>query len=115
MMLSRGDIARIEGLLEKGFTVELRIEEGDPIPKPGGGTRPRPRQVTIFKRPDSDDIIRIPPTLVNEAHPEMLRLVIATGSDYQTELASVEVPAGFWVSGIQGHQGISQEIEEEGG
>jgi len=102
MILGHNIITTIEGLLEKGHTVELRIEGG-----------PHGDRVTVAKRPDSDDVIPINPTLADEAAPTSLILRFSKGGQDPVMLQSVTVPAGFVISGIKGHQGISQEIPEE--
>lgn len=99
MILGHNIIKTIEGLLEKGHTVELRIAEG-----------PDGEQVTVEKRPDSDDIIPVHPTLADQAAPTMLSLRLSKGGQDPVMLATVSLPAGFVISGIKGHQGISQEI-----
>ena len=101
MILGHNIIKTIEGLLEKGHTVELRIEEGQ-----------HGEQVTVVKRPDSENVIPIHPTLADEAGPVMLTLS-KSGQD-PLMLAKVTLPAGFVISGIKGHQGISQEIAKGG-
>lgn len=112
MRLSRKIIERIEGLLEKGSTVELRVEEGDPLPRPGGGTIPRPLQVTIFKRPDQAADIKITPTLLSESEHTNIQVVAIKFGEVPVPLLTQEVPPGYWISGITGYQGdISQEIE----
>jgi len=97
--LGHNIITTIEGLLEKGHTVELRIAES-----------PTGDKVTVVKRPDSDDVIPINPTLADEATPTSLTLRFSKGGQDPVMLQIVTVPAGFVISGIKGHQGISQEI-----
>ena len=96
MRLGHTIITTIEGLLEKGHTVELRIAEG-----PDGD------KITVEKRPDSDDVIPIHPTLANEAAPTNLTLNLCKGRQDPVQIAVVTLPAGFVISGIKGHQGIS--------
>lgn len=111
MILSKNLIQKIEGMLEHGYTVELRCEKGRPSP-PGSSSLPYiPEHITIFKRPDSDDEIRIQPTLVNDARPCTVELRTVSFGEDPIILASIDVPAGYCISGIKGHQGISQEIE----
>ncbi len=99
MILGHNIIKTIEGLLEKGHTVELRIEE-----------REHGQQVTVEKRPDSEDIIPIHPTLADEAAPTKMMLSLLKAGEDPVQIALLEVPAGFVISGIKGHPGISQEI-----
>ncbi|MDP2729111.1 MAG: hypothetical protein Q8O55_01355 [Dehalococcoidales bacterium] len=103
MNLSPELIKLIDGLMEKGFTVELRVEEGDPIDQPDGGTIPRPRQVTVFKRPDEAADILIPPTLVNTDSPTTL--ILTVGENNPVHIARVKLPSGFYVTGIKGYSG----------
>lgn len=92
MLLGHNMIKTIEGLLETGHTLELRVVG---------------EQVTVEKRPDSDDLIPIHPTLADAAGPVEL---ILSKDGQLVRLAVVIVPAGFVISGIKGHQGISREI-----
>jgi len=97
MRLEHNIITTIEGLLEKGHTVELRIEE-----------MPDGERVTAVKRPDSDDVIRINPTLADDTAPTTLSLNLSKGRQDPIAIAVVTVPAAFFISGIKGHQGISK-------
>ncbi len=102
-------IKKIEGLLEKGYTLELRFEEGDMIPTEDG-PKPRPPQVTIFKRPDDKNDIGFNPILINQDDRTQLNvLAIKLGED-PILIVSVVVPAGFNPAGLKGYGGISQEI-----
>ena len=97
MILGHNIIKTIEGLLEKGYTVELRIVEGE-----------HGERITVEKRPDSDDVIPIHPTLLDEAAPTGLALRVSKPGQDPVMLQIVTVPAGFVISGIKGHQGISK-------
>jgi hypothetical protein len=99
MRLEHNIITTIEGLLEKGHTVDLRILKGE-----------HGERVTVEKRPDSEDEIRIHPTLADQAAPVTLSIGLSKRGPDPVIIAIVKVPAGFVISGIKGHQGISQEI-----
>jgi len=112
MILPHNIIAKIQDMLEKGFTVELRVEEGDPLPLENGQTKPRPLQVTVFKRPDTDADIKINPTLINQERTTQLNIDGINIGEDPIRIATVTVPAGFVLAGLKGYKYISQEIVE---
>lgn len=109
MILPKNMISRIEGLLEKGHTVELRVEE---IPTQKG-SKPLPPQVTIFKRPDDDNDIPFNPTLIDQDNRTQLYIYAVNAGEDPILLASPIVPAGFNLAGLKGYGGISQEMDDK--
>lgn len=103
MKLSSEIIKKIENLLEPGFTIELRLEQGDPLPKEGGGTVPRPLQATVFKRPDQEQDIKIVPTLCDQDSPTTLTLSISKLGQDPVAIASIDLPKGYYVAGLKGY------------
>lgn len=111
MILTEKIIKKIEGLLEKGYTIELRHEEGDLVPTESG-PKPRPQQLTVFKRPDDPNDIYILPTLINqEGRTELAVMALLAGED-PILIAKVVVPPGWHLTGLKGNGGISQEIPD---
>ncbi len=106
MILNEKMIKKIEGLLEQGHTVELRHEEGDLVPTEAG-PRPRPPQITVFKRPDDMNDILAPPTLIAQDNPTELRLLAIIAGEDPILIFQGIVPAGWNFAGLKGYGGIS--------
>jgi len=90
---------RIEGFLQEGTTVEVRLQEDG--------------QVTVFPRPNKEEEVLCTPTLIDEANRTTLILVAKKHGDIPIQVLSVEIEAGYWVGGLKVFKGISQEIPEE--
>lgn len=103
MILHHNTIASIEGLLETGYTVELRLEESIPT----AGRKARLPQIKISKRPNDLEDISVSPMLINEHAPtDLVLYAIKLGED-PIQLATFVAPAGFYLTGLQGRRAIS--------
>lgn len=103
MILPQNLIRRIEGLLEKGHTVELRVVE---VPT-AKGSKPQPPQVTIFKRPEDENDIPLNPGLIDQDNSTQLYIYATKAGENPVLLASPIVPAGWNLAGLKGYGGIS--------
>lgn len=105
MILHHNIIKTIEGLLEKGYTVELRLEES--IPAAGAKDKPRMPQIKINKRPNDPRDLNIDSILINEHAPTDLVLYAIKLGEAPIELVTFVAPAGFYLTGLKGYQAIS--------
>ena len=109
MILHHNIIAKIEGLIEKGHTVELRLEEVPPAPN-----KPPSLRVSVNKRPDTEaDIFSFAPILIDLLSPTPLTISAGKGGEAPVELVKAVAPAGWYLAGLKGYQAISQEITPE--
>jgi len=108
VILHHNIIAKIEGLIEKGHTVELRLEEVPPAPN-----KPPSLRVSVNKRPDNEADISFTPILIDKDNPTPLTVSAGKGGEAPVELVKAVAPAGWYLAGLKGYQAISQEITPE--
>ena len=101
MILHHNIIKKIEGLMEEGYTVEIRLEKGKSI---SGGSAPNPLQITVFKRADDPEDLIITPILVNEHAPTDIIVYANKLGEEPIQLGAFVAPAGFYFAGLKGYQ-----------
>ncbi len=102
MILHHNIIKSIEGLIEEGHTVEIRLEKGKPLP---GKVKAQPLRITVFKRADNPADLSITPILINENAPTDLVLYANKLGEDPIQLGAFVAPAGFYFAGLKGYQG----------
>ncbi len=102
MILHHNIIKSIEGLMEEGHTVEIRLEKGKPLP---GKIKVTPLHIKVFKRADNPADIEVTPILLNKDAPTDLILYASKLGEDPIQLGAFVAPAGFYFAGLKGYQG----------
>lgn len=98
MKITPRDIDKIENLIEEDYTVEIRVLKGS-----------KPPFITIFKRPDQACDIKLPTCQITSEQPGILSIVSRSGGTYPAEVALVDIPAWWWIAGVNGYTRVNNE------